>query len=590
MCRSAAGLDGFPRLVPGFEASAACMQNEARGFVPLDGEQTPSVSRYFICFMKTTFSSLLVTLAGMGLSTHGLRAEVRLPSIFGDHMVLQQGHTVPVWGWAEPGEDITVTFQTLRARTTATPEGTWRVDLPALPYGDEPAELTVQGKNRVRFTDVLVGDVWVCSGQSNMEWPLWDTTGGRSEVAKAHYPAMRLFRVAHKTSLEPVSDCEGTWVVCTPESSGGFSAVGYYFGRDLHRHTGRPLGLIGSHWGGSFIQAWTSLAGLRSDSAFGGAVAAYEQVVANRAQYEAEYYSKTLPAWEAESKRWVEEVKKPHEAAMRLWALEMQKAKKEGKPLPSSPGQPRPMQGKPTCRSESMNNPTVLFNGMISPLIPYAIGGVLWYQGESNANVPALYAKMLPALITDWRRHWGQGDFPFLFVQLPNLNTPADWAAFREAQSKALTVPATGMAVTIDLGDPKDLHPRAKAEVGTRLARIARRIAYGEPGVDSGPRFRDMQVEGSRLRIAFENAGGGLVANPAEDGRVKGFVVAGLDGVFFPAEAQIQQQSVIVWSEAVKQPVAARYGWASAPEVNLFNREGFPAWPFRTDDWPLAGR
>ncbi len=540
--------------------------------------------------MKKGTRGFCTGLSGMFFVLSPLRADVRLPAIFGDHMVLQQGRTVPVWGWAEPGELVTVTFQSRSAVATTGPAGSWRVDLPALEGPGESAELTVRGKNTVRFSDVLVGDVWVCSGQSNMEWPLWDTTQGRAEVASARYPEIRLFRVAHKPSLEPVSDCAGSWEVCTPESVGGFSAVAYYFGRDLHRHTGRPLGLIGSHWGGSFIQAWTSLEGLRSEDALKGAVTAFEEVVANRAKYEVEYYSKILPAWEAEYQDWLEMAKKPYEEARRRWAVEIQNAKKEGKPLPPAPAPARPMRGKPTCRSHSMNNPAVLFNGMISPLVPYAIRGAIWYQGESNANTPALYATMLPVLIADWRRQWAQGDFPFLFVQLPNFDTPAPWAALREAQTKALAVPATGMAVTVDVGDPKDLHPRAKAGVGARLALVARRVAYGEALVDSGPVFRSLQIEGGRAQIAFDNPGGGLVAHPVQEGLVKGFEVAGEERVFFPAQARIEQDTVWVWAAQVPRPVAVRYAWASAPEVNLTNREGLPARPFRTDEWPLTGR
>jgi sialate O-acetylesterase len=234
-----------------------------------------------------------------------------------------------------------------------------------------------------------------------------------------------------------------------------------------------------------------------------------------------------------------------------------------------------------------MNNPTVLFQGMIAPLVPYAIRGAIWYQGESNANTPSLYAQMLPALIADWRSHWGQGDFPFLFVQLPNLNTVTDWAAMREAQARALAVPKTGMVVTLDVGDPKDIHPRRKAEVGARLALAARRVAYDQELVSSGPTFERMQIEGERVRLSFQNVGGGLMAVPGGDGGLKGFVVAGSDGIFWPAEGRIENASVVVWSDAVKQPVAVRYGWASNPEVDLFNQEGLPAAPFRTDQWPL---
>jgi sialate O-acetylesterase len=537
--------------------------------------------------MKRTFFRACAVLFASAFPPLISQAEVRLPSIFGDHMVLQQGRILPVWGWADPGEVVTVRVSGQQGTTTTGPEGKWRVDLQALKGGREPVELIVSGKNTLTLQDVWVGDVWLCSGQSNMEWPLWDTTQGRAEVAQANHPGIRLFKVAHHPSLEPVEDCEGRWVVCAPESIGGFSAVAYYFGRDLHRNLGCPVGLIGAHWGGSLIQAWTSLEGLRSDPALEGCVRAFEEVVSNKAKYEEEYRVKTLPAWEAAYQKWLEEVRKPYEEAQRQWGGEVQKARKEGKPLPPAPVLARQMTGKPTCRSQSMNNPTVLFQGMIAPLVPYAIRGAIWYQGESNANTPSLYAQMLPALIADWRSHWGQGDFPFLFVQLPNLNTVTDWAAMREAQARALAVPKTGMVVTLDVGDPKDIHPRRKAEVGARLALAARRVAYDQELVSSGPTFERMQIEGERVRLSFQNVGGGLMAVPGGDGGVKGFVVAGNDGIFWPAEGRIENASVVVWSDAVKQPVAVRYGWASDPEVDLFNKEGLPAAPFRTDQWPL---
>lgn len=351
----------------------------------------------------------LAVLAGI-LFTVPSWAEVRLPAIFSDHMVLQHGIALPVWGWADTNEQVSVSIAGQRATATAGKDGRWAVKLEPLKATDKPIEFTVAGKNKIALTDVLVGEVWICSGQSNMEWPLWATINGREEAAKAHYPMMRFFKVGHKVSMEPQNDCSGKWGVCTSETAGGFSAVGYYFGRDLHRSMGVPVGLIGSHWGGTMIQAWTSLDTTKSDIAFQPIVKAFEDVIANKATYEEEYKTKTLPAWEEENKKWIEEVHKPHEEACRAWEAEAKKAKAEGRTVPAKPTIRRQPRGKPSCQTESANIPTVLFNGMVAPLIPFAIKGAIWYQGESNANNPSLYSKQLPALIADWRKHWGQGN------------------------------------------------------------------------------------------------------------------------------------------------------------------------------------
>ena len=532
----------------------------------------------------------LLVLSSFGTSAF---SAVRLPAIFGDHMVLQQSSRLPVWGWADPGEKVTVSAAGQHVSATAGADGKWKVQLDALQRTGETIEIQIAGStNTIALKDVLVGDVWVCSGQSNMEWPLWATNNGRAEAAQANYPQIRLFKVAHKTSLEPLSDCEGKWVVCDPATAGGFSAVAYYFGRDLHRNLNSPIGLVGAHWGGTMIQAWTSLEGFEYDSALKGFTTAFHELAANRAKYEEEFNSKILPAWEQEYNKWMEEVRKPYDEACRGWAIEVQKAKQEGKPVPPRPEISRTMGGKPSCRTQSANNATVLFNGMIAPLLPFAIKGAIWYQGESNANNPALYGKQLPALIADWRKHWGQGDFPFLFVQLPNMTNPSDWAAMREVQLQTLAVPNTGMAITIDVGEHKDIHPKNKMEVGARLALAARHVAYGQDLVYSGPVYQRMQIEGQKARLTFAHVGGGLTIGleQAPGSSLKGFAVAGEDKVFVPAEARIEKETVVAWSEKVPKPVAVRYGWASDPEVNLYNKEGLPASPFRTDDWPLSPR
>jgi sialate O-acetylesterase len=498
-----------------------------------------------------------------------VRADVTLAPLFTDHAVLQQGKPVPVWGHAAPGEPITVTFRDQTVQATAGKDGSWIVYLAPLHPGS-PADLVVTGRNTLRLQDVVVGEVWVCSGQSNMEFRVWGPPGdvyrvddADAEVAAATHPLIRQFKVERAVAAQPADTAQGSWVVCSPETVGQFTAVGYFFARDLAARLNVPIGIINSTWGGTAIESWLSEAALQSDPAFAVVGQRWAQALAEAPKLRAEREA-TLAQLAA------------GEAAARAAGPEKLAAFEKSRPwLPPLPG------------PDSPDAPGGLFNGMINPLLPGAIRGVLWYQGESNVGRPAEYGALFKALITYWRRHWGQGDFPFYFVQLPNYQDPGDptgvaWARLREAQASALALPNTGMAVTIDVGDPHNIHPRNKQEVGRRLALIARHEVYDIAGDWCGPMFQAAVREGAAMRVTFAHAGSGLVAR---DKPLAGFVLAGIDRHFYPAAARIDGGTVVVTAPEVTYPVAVRYAWADAPDANLFDGAGLPAAPFRSDDW-----
>jgi sialate O-acetylesterase len=533
-----------------------------------------------------------------------LLGDVRLPAIFGDHMVLQRDTKAPIWGWADPGESVIVSAGDAKASATAGPDGKWSAALSGLKASDQPIDVTVAGKNTITLHDVLVGDVWVCSGQSNMEFGLG---GGKkygfggahnadTEVPKADHPTMRLFIVARKIAFDPQSDCVGTWNVCTPDTAGHFSAVGYFFGKEIQEDQHVPVGMIGSYWGGTPAEAWTSLEALKGVPELQPLAQRFEDLKANLPELQKKYEEEQLPAW-----------KKAGETAMTEWKDAAARAKSAGQPEPPRPIPPR----RPTAPDGDSHVPTVLTNGMIAPIVPYAIKGAIWYQGESNAGNPVQYRTLFPTMITDWRTRWGEGDFPFLWVQLANYHpreiepqqTSLGWAGLREAQSMTLKLPSTGQAVIIDIGQANDIHPKDKLDVGHRLALAARHVAYGEDLIYSGPTYDSMSVEGDKIRIKFKNVGSGLtiaaapstqegVPPAAAASELKGFSIAGDDKHFVWASAQIDGDSIIVSSADVHDPKAVRYGWANNPEVNLYNKEGLPASPFRTDDWeaPAKGK
>jgi sialate O-acetylesterase len=487
------------------------------------------------------------------------RADVKVSPMFGDHMVLQQGIQVPVWGTTAPGEQVTVTVGPQKATATADASGKWAVKLPPLTAGG-PFDVTVAGKNNLTFRDVLVGEVWVCSGQSNMEWSVNASGNPEQERAAANYPAVRMFTVKKAVTGQPAQTLEGSWAVCRPETVGNFSAVGYFFGRELHKSLNVPVGLVHTSWGGTPAESWTERSALEADADF----------------------RPILDRWNQQFEKYKQELPNHVSAALEKWKPEAERADAQGRTIP-----PLVL---PDPRSSPWR-PTGLYNAMIAPVVPYGIKGAIWYQGESNAGRAYQYRKLLPAMIATWRKAWGQGDFPFYIVSLANF-TPvkpepgdSDWAELREAQAMtAVSDPNGGLAVTIDIGEANDIHPKNKQEVGRRLALVAVSRAYSKKNVAySGPVFDSMTVDGERARLKFKHIAGGLTA---KDGKLKGFAVAGEDRKWAWADAKIDgPDTVVVRSDKVSKPIAVRYAWANNPVCNLYNQAGLPAVPFRTDDW-----
>ena len=523
--------------------------------------------------MKISFTqkSLWLTLAFALPLAPAMRAEVHLASLFSDGAVLQRGIDVPIWGTADAGETITASLDGKQAKATADNSGRWMLKLPALTAGG-PFDLTVAGKNTVVVHDVAVGEVWVASGQSNMEFPLNtfapnDPVYGpkaRAEIAAANDPLLRMFTVTKKMSPDSIIDNtpgpEGAWKAATPLEAGKFSAVAYYYARELRHKLNVPVGIIHTSWGGTPAEAWTSRSVLENDAKLKPLFAAWDKKMADFPAAQKKYEEQTLPEWKKN----------------------VQKAKAEGKPEPTKPRSPD--------GPNSPHQPCTLFNAMLNPLIPYGIKGAIWYQGESNSGDAPTYKTLFPAMIKDWRSRWNEGDFPFLFVQLANFQAvqkqPAEggWAFLREAQLMTLSLPNTGMAVTIDLADPEkpdDVHPHNKREVGRRLSLIALAKVYDQKVTSySGPIYSGFKITGNKVRLSFNHADGGLVA---KGDSLKGFAIAGKDGKFVWANAKIEGDEVVVSNQQVAEPAAVRYDWAMNPIGNLYNKEGLPASSFRTD-------
>ncbi len=493
-------------------------------------------------------------------------AEVKLPAIIGNNMVLQADMPLPIWGWAAPDEKVTVTLGEQKQTAAADKDGKWMVKLTPVKASDKPLTMTVAGANTITLTNILVGEVWICSGQSNMQFGTKQAINGDQEVASSKNPKIRLFKAAMVTASEPQKDTKGEWLECDANSVPSFSAVGYFFGRDLNKVLNVPMGLIHTNWGGTCAETWTSKEMLDSDPDF--------KVIWERFNKSMEDYPKNKENWEKNK----DKILAKHKEAVA-------KAKAEGKQAPRGPQ-------APSDPALNQNSPCRLYNAMLNPLIPYAIRGAIWYQGESNSGRAVEYRKLFPAMITDWRKHWGQGDFPFLFVQLANFmdrkTEPVDenWAWLREAQSMTLSLPNTGQAVIIDIGEAKDIHPKNKQDVGTRLSLAAQKIAYGKDVVYSGPTYVSCKADGGKAVVKFANIGGGMIA---KGDKLTGFAVAGEDKKFVWADAKIEGDTVVVSSKDVAKPVAVRYAWANNPECNLYNKEGLPASPFRTDTWEGAG-
>jgi len=519
-----------------------------------------------------TFSALAITAVISG----PLHADVKPNALFTDGAVLQRGQPVPVWGTARDGEKVTVDFNGQKVSTTAA-DGKWSVSLKPLKEGG-PFTMKITGDDAVTVNNLLVGEVWVCSGQSNMEFKFNRTANAMEEGPKAVFPKIRMFTVKRKTSVKLLTEAEGGWVECSPQTVGGFSAVGYFFARDLYQKLGVPVGMIHTSWGGTPAQAWTSLEGFGTDPELKGYVDAAKQ---NLAGYDAAAaaYPARLEEFNAKSKEWDESVGKVYQETLKTWNEDVAKAKQAGQPLPPKPTPSTPQPKAPAGPEGGAGDPTTLFNGMVAPIIPYGIKGAIWYQGESNASQSKQYRTLFPAMIADWRARWKQGDFPFFFVQIAPFNgQPPE---IREAQFLTLAKSKnTAMAVTTDVGNAADIHPTQKEPVGQRLAFAARALTYGEKIEYSGPLYDSMVAKDGKIAISFTHLGGGLVA---KDGELKGFTIAGEDKKFVPAEAKIQGSAIVVSAEGVTKPTAVRYGWTNVPDVNLFNKEGLPASPFRTD-------
>lgn len=512
--------------------------------------------------MTRLWPSLLLVL----ILVTAAHADVKLPSLVGDNMVLQQQKPLKIWGTADPAEKVTVAFNGQTVEATADAQGAWLATLKPMTAGG-PFDMTITGKNTINLRNILLGEVWVCSGQSNMQWNVANSVNGPQEIAAANYPQIRLFRVPNKTATEPQTDVVSQWQECSPDTVGSFSAVGYFFGRDLYKALNVPVGLINSSWGGTAAEAWTTVPSLKADPEY--------QIMFER-------WDKMIADYPAASEKF-KETMATYNADLEAWKAACEKAKAENQPLPAQPRRPYPPNGP-----DSPNRPGNLYNGMINPLINFAIRGAIWYQGESNAGRAYQYRKLMPLMITDWRTKWGY-DFPFYQVNLANYmarkDQPVDsaWAELREAQTMTAALPNNGQAVIIDVGEEKDIHPKDKQTVGARLVMLALAKTYGKGNEWSGPMYDKMAVENGKIRLTFTHADGMATK---DDGPVKGFAIAGEDKKFVWAEAKIDGKSIIVSSPEVAAPVAVRYAWADNPETNLYNAAGLPAVPFRTDDWP----
>ena len=529
---------------------------------------------------KRILGLVSLTVVSLGLFTGITFAEVKMPEIFGDHMVLQEG-TAIFWGEADPKEKITVTYEGVTAIGEAGQEGKWKVELKGLKSSDVGKPLKISGNNTIQFEDVIVGDVWVAAGQSNMEMSLEKLGQSKEIESKKVDPRIRLFVVPFAPSIvpqktfipNPDKPYAGKWMVATPETATKcFSAVGYHFGAELCKTQNKPIGMIACNRASTAAQSWTSAEGLSKEPSL---KEHFEQHSKRLQQYESQksVICAQLSTYQNTVNEWIQNG-----------------AERKAKPNIQNPFM-------------MLRSNTELFNGMVNPLIPFSIKGVIWYQGEANSRSlesSLQYADLFKCLIQDWREKWGQGDFPFYFVQLASYNALKEtkdgtisWPWLRESQSKALELPNTGMATAIDLGNPQNIHPKNKYDVGLRLSLLARQKTYGEKIVATGPSYKGLKVEGNRIRITFDSIEGGLqILNPPLEGAsnpwapetvLKGFEIAGSDQKFVPATATIDGNSVMV--EGVDSAVAVRYGWDNVSEGNLYNGEKLPAYPFRTDDW-----
>ena len=502
--------------------------------------------------MKKLSSTVLIILLSV---TSLLLADVKLPAIIGSNMVLQQNTDVTIWGWAAPGEEITVKpdWRWGSSNVVADEQGRWQVTIKTL-KADKPHNLTIRGNNTIKLKNILFGEVWLCSGQSNMQMPMggWDLQpvhGGLKDITYSVNPSIRLFTVQPVTADNPADDVVGSWVECSPETVRNFSAVGYYFGRKINGETGYPVGLINSSWGGTFAEAWTRIDFIKCDDNLN-------------------------PILDQYNTRFAE------------WEKACAETEKEQKPAPERYGGIRPQ-----------DETASLYNGMIAPITNMTIKGAIWYQGESNAGAAYLYRDLFPTMIENWRCDFKNFEMPFYFVQLasftdhkpgvevgPYRGEPRDngWAELREAQLMTNSLKNTGMAVTIDIGESNNIHPGNKKDVGERLGLWALAKDYGKAIDYSGPLYAGYRIEGDTIRILFSHAENGLAF---KDGMPKGFAIAGADKQFVWADVRIDGTTILVSSDQIKEPVAVRYAWDIDPQNSLYNNANLPASPFRTDDW-----
>lgn len=481
----------------------------------------------------------------------GLGAQVQLASVFSDHMVLQRDKPIAVWGTAAAGEAVVVTMHGLSAKGAADENGEWLVHLDAHAAGG-PFELTVRATTEVTLRDVLVGEVWICSGQSNMQWPMQRFADTREAMAKAADDQLRILHIPHVANRKPQKSAQATWTHAGPDTLSNFSAVGYGFGRHLRETVGVAIGLVHSSWGGTRAEAWTRESTLQQHAVLQPILKRWQQTYARYPKAKAKY-----------------------DRALADWKSKAATARAAGEKPPRRPGAP--------LDPDHRHAPGRLHYGMIEPLVPMTFRGVIWYQGDANAGRAYQYRTLFPALIRDWRDTFGQGQFPFLFVQLAAFEDkrghPHAWAELREAQTMTLAVPNTGMACTIDIGQKNNIHPPHKLEVGRRLALLARAGTYGHDVVSSGPMLSHYSLEGARIRLHFDHVGSGLVQKGEA---LHGFEIAAADGKFDAAEASLDGNTVVVRG-SMAVPRHVRYAWRHWPQVSLFNGEGLPAPPFRTD-------
>jgi sialate O-acetylesterase len=545
-------------------------------------------------------------------------AAIRLPAIIGDNMVLQRNVKVPLWGWADPGEKIQITFQKKAFECIAGNDGKWSVKLNIYRAGG-PYQMVIQSSTtHLLIKNILIGDVWITSGQSNMEFGIQSERHGAEAIAKATDTLIHFFYVPMSFSLQPQEDIgktsgdspNGKWVVCSPRLLGdpkwawhGFSAIGYYFAMQMRSHEGCPVGMIATYKGGTPAQAWISIAGLKQSPAFKKYVAAHDELVDHYESANADYPHQ-MAIYQDALKQWTAEVGNDYETAKKEWEIQAAQAKASGQAAPPEPKPSKPAPKVPDQPAGGFGAPSNLFNAMVAPIIPYAVKGILWYQGEGNGDKLAdavEYKDLFPRLINDWRANWNQGSLPFIFVQLANFRAPAkipsegNWPWVREAQLKTLSLPETGMIVITDIGQAETIHPLNKEDAGLRLALVARQLVYGEKIVAYGPMFKSMKIEGNRIRLAFNDAGSGLVIDSIRHSgstELKGFGIAGDDQTFVWAKAVIDGNTIIVYSDQIPDPAAVRYNWGDNPPGNLYNTEGLPASPFRTDNWapPLTAQ